>query len=150
MTLNIGIYNLQMPAMGGGEKLSLVLAEHLSTTHNVTLLCAEQPDIRLLERYFAVDLSRVNVIALDSSSQLAPLVRRVRHSVPFTVPNPHLRRLQKLNLDVFINNSFASDLKCPAPVGIFMCMFPHPIPGNTSINSYSRVVAISRFTAQWV
>jgi hypothetical protein len=30
MRLNVGIYNLHMQALGGGEKLTLVLAEQLS------------------------------------------------------------------------------------------------------------------------
>jgi hypothetical protein len=34
----IGIYNLHMRAMGGGEKLTLALAEHLSQAHNVSLV----------------------------------------------------------------------------------------------------------------
>ena len=150
MTLNIGIYNLQMPAMGGGEKLTLVLAEHLSMNHNVSLFCADQPDIPLLERYFEVDLSGVNVAALNSSGALAPFVRKVRNNIPLPIPHPHFRQLQRLKLDLFINNSFASELTCPAPVGIFMCMFPHPIANTASIASYSHVVAISRFTAHWV
>ena len=41
MRRKVGIYNLHMRAMGGGEKLALVLAEHLSLTNNVSLFCAE-------------------------------------------------------------------------------------------------------------
>ena len=41
----------------------------------------------------------------------------------------HYLQLRKLKLDLFINNSFASGLSCPAARGIFMCMFPHrPAP----------------------
>ena len=35
---NIGVYNLHMRSLGGGEKLTLALAEHLSVAHNVWLL----------------------------------------------------------------------------------------------------------------
>jgi len=154
MKLNIGIYNLQMRAMGGGEKLTLVLAEHLSVTHNVWLFTSDQPDIGLLEEYFAVDLSRVDVVALNGSGSLAPVMRRFRNTVPLTLPHPHFRQLQKFRLDLFVNNSFASDLQCPAPLGIFMCMFPHSVAttktDESPIDSYSKVVAISNFTAGWV
>jgi len=49
--------------MGGGEKLTLVLAEHLSLAHNVFLFSAEPLDVSALEKFFDVDLSRVKVSA---------------------------------------------------------------------------------------
>ncbi|HEY0170201.1 MAG TPA: glycosyltransferase family 4 protein, partial [Pyrinomonadaceae bacterium] len=90
----------------------------------------------------------------------------------------HYLQLRKLGLDLFINNSYASGLTCPAARGIYMCMFPHvhaprtparSLPRRTGDalvdwverrvtgfaardvgDSYSSVVAISRYSADWV
>ena len=77
MGVKIGIYNLYISARGGGEKRSLVLADHFSRTHKVFLIVPKRPDLLSLERYFDVDLSRVNVVALDES-QFARIVAAAR------------------------------------------------------------------------
>jgi glycosyltransferase involved in cell wall biosynthesis len=175
---NIGIYNLHMRSMGGGEKLTLALAEHLSAGHNVWLFYDEPLDIALLEKFFGVDLSRVKLSPLPHPGRLLSLMARVRG---WRVPDfslHHYLQLGKLGLDIFINNSYASGLTCPAARGIFMCMFPHvmaPHPPARSLprragdalvdwverrvtgfaapdvsDSYATVVAISRYSAEWV
>lgn len=174
----IGIYNLHMRSMGGGEKLTLALAEHLSAGHNVWLFYDEPPDADLLEKFFGVDLSRVRLTPLPRPGRLLRLMARVRG---WRVPDfslHHYLHLRKLGLDVFINNSYASGLACPAARGVFMCMFPHgtaPSPAARSLprragdalvdwveqrvtgfaardvsDSYTTVVAISRYSAEWV
>jgi len=145
MRSNIGIYNLHMRAMGGGEKLTLVLAEHLSLAHNVFLFSAEPLDVSSLEQFFNVDLSRVKVICLKTPGSLSRVLTRISGS---NVSLHHERQLRSLELDLFINNSYASALTCPTTRGIFMCMFPHPV--NNVVNSYSTIVAISRYAADWV
>jgi glycosyltransferase involved in cell wall biosynthesis len=149
MRLNIGIYNLHMQAMGGGEKLTLTLAEHLSFKHNVWLFCSEQLDVPAFERFFEVDLSRVTVAPLKGIGPLSRAVGRVRGSLAASTSLHHFQQLKKFNLDVFINNSYASGLRCPAKLGIFMCMFPYPTEMN-SIDTYSQIVAISDYAADWV
>jgi glycosyltransferase involved in cell wall biosynthesis len=176
MRCKIGIYNLHMKAMGGGEKLTLVLAEHLSSTHNVRLFAAEALDIPSLEQFFGVDLSRVTVAPLNS---VGPL-RRVAAKVPgirgLAFSLHHYLQLKKTNLDIFINNSYASRLRCPAAQGIFICMFPYPSvhlvgenltrrirlaldywierllteSSSNTVDSYSKVVTISQYSADWV
>ena len=145
MRSNIGIYNLHMRAMGGGEKLTLVLADHLSLAHNVFLFSAEPLDVSSLEQFFNVDLSRVKVICLKTPGSLSRVLTRISGS---NVSLHHERQLRSLELDLFINNSYASALTCPTTRGIFMCMFPHPV--NNVVNSYSTIVAISRYAADWV
>ena len=176
MGSNIGIYNLHMRAMGGGEKLTLVLAEHLSLSHNVWLFCAEPLDISLLESFFDVDLSRITVVPLNAKKVFRAFGRLRGLGATASILQHHLQ-LRKFKLDLFINNSYASSLRCPAPRGVFMCMFPHsrkrffrsrvrnrPGKGQTSpiqeqmadvgvkseIDSYSIVVAISQYAADWV
>ena len=146
MRSNIGIYNLHMSAMGGGEKLTLALAEHLSLTQNVFLFSGEPLDVPALEQFFDVDLSRVKVICLKTPGSLSRVLAKISGA---TVSLQHERQLRSLQLDLFINNSYASALTCPATRGIFMCMFPHPALNNF-INSYSTIFAISRYTADWV
>jgi len=146
MRSNIGIYNLHMRAMGGGEKLTLVLAEHLSLAHNVFLFSAEPLDVSALEKFFDVDLSRVKVVCLKTPGSLSRVLSRVSGS---NVSLHHERQLRSFKLDLFINNSYASALTCPATSGIFMCMFPHQAVNNV-VNSYSTIVAISRYAADWV
>ena len=173
MRHNIGIYNLHMSAMGGGEKLTLALAEHLSLTHNVRLFCAEPLDVPALEKFFGVDLSRVAVSPLNVGS-LWRILAKVsgRGATGFSLH--HYLQIRKLDLDIFINNSYASTLPCPAGTGIYMCMFPHLPPSRhltqrlrtvlfdwiekrvtnfsarNAVDSYSRVVAISQYAAHWV
>jgi len=177
MTLNIGIYNLHMQAMGGGEKLTLVLAAQLSRKYNVTLFCSELPDVESLEVFFDVDLSRVKFVALKPMGLFSRVFMKIRGKRAPRFPFDHFFQIRKLNLDIFINNSFGSGLRCPAERGIYMCMFPHEIrsardenladrlSGNffdwiekrltnsfvdNPLNSYQRVVAISHYSAQSV
>ena len=146
MRSNIGIYNLHMRAMGGGEKLTLVLAEHLSLAHNVFLFSAEPLDVSSLEQFFDVDLSRIKVICLKTPGSLSRVLGKISGS---NVSLHHERQLRSFELDLFINNSYASALTCPTTQGIFMCMFPHLLVNNF-VNSYSTIVAISRYAADWV
>jgi len=148
MRSNIGIYNLHMRAMGGGEKLTLVLAEHLSLAHNVFLFTAEPLDVSALEQFFDVDLSRVKPVCLKTPGSLSRVLAKLNGSNEQSVSRHHERQLRSHQLDLFINNSYASGLRCPAARGIFMCMFPHPV--SNSLDSYSTIVAISRYAADWV
>jgi glycosyltransferase involved in cell wall biosynthesis len=171
---NIGIYNLHMPARGGGEKLTLVLAEHLSRNHNVQLFHNALIDATMLAETFAVDLGRVRFTQLDRIGLPLRLLARLRgRRAAFSA---HYRPLKELNLDLFINISYGSVLPCPAAKGIFLCMFPHlenstgqdlirrwrnglsdsieqnltGVKAGMWLDSYSEVIAISQYSADWV
>jgi glycosyltransferase involved in cell wall biosynthesis len=177
MRRNVGLYNLHLRAMGGGEKLTLALAEHLSAGHNVWLFYSEPLDVALLEQFFGVDLSRVRFVPLEPGGRLLRHMAGVRG---WRVPDfslHHYLQLKKFNLDLFINNSYASGLACPAQCGIYMCMFPHhPTPHHPTrslprragdalvdrfeqrltgyavrdvYDSYSTIAAISGYSAEW-
>ena len=174
----VGIYNLHMQTMGGGEKLTVALAEHLSLGHDVWLFHTEPLDVSSLEHFFGVDLSRVNLVRLGNPGPLLRVVSVGRSRRAPTFSLHHYLQLRKLKLDLFINNTYSSGLVCPAARGVFMCMFPHrtaPPPAAESlarraksafadwveervtgravrdvVESYSTVVAISRYSAEWV
>lgn len=129
MKANVGIYKFHLGADGGGDKRALALAEHLSTKHNVWLITGERPDLPALESYFDVDLSRVRVVVFDRRRRhLAAASKLFRWRRPGQIAARLNKTLQirPLGLDVFVNNSFPSNLVCPARRGIYMCMFPHP------------------------
>ena len=137
---------------GGGEKLTLVLAELLSLTNNVSLFCAEPLDKSKLEDFFGVDLSRVKIYPLGGPGRLPKLVGRLRRDGAASLSQHHYEQLRKLDLDVFINNSYGSELMCPASRGFLMCMFPHLATQSSRamIDSYATVVAISQYSAEWI
>jgi len=174
---NIGIYNLNMPTRGGGEKLTVVLAEHLSRNHNVQLFHDVPLEQKLLEDTFGVGLSRVKFTQLDRIGPPLRVLARLRgRRTPFSTH--HYLQLKKLKLDLFINISHRSVLHCPAEKGIFVCMFPHDVDqdhrgeatvrrglSNLSgsieqsltgvdrtswLDSYGDIVAISKYSADWV
>jgi glycosyltransferase involved in cell wall biosynthesis len=127
---SVGIYNLHFKARGGGEKRTLVLADHLSRSCRVVLFSPELLDLAALEAYFDVNLRRVEVVVLGSREE-------------------DFARIAAMDLDRFVNNSYRSELPCPARSGVYMCMFPHPCK-TTALESYRVVTANSRFTAEWI
>lgn len=193
MARRIGIYNLQLngDGKGGGEKKSCLLADQLSRRNDVWLISRTEPRREELEAYFGVDLSRVQFFAL--AGRLLPAARHLSQRVP-----PSIRRvlnpeylldtweklaepgfyspIRALGLDAFINCQWASILPCPAPCGLYMCMFPQNLRGNIEvdgdafltgrirarisnrllgmsrnvIDSYTAVTANSTFTRDWV
>jgi len=163
-----------MPARGGGEKLTLVLAEHLSRAHHVRLFHHAPLEPKGLEDAFAVDLRNVEFCKLDDIRLPLRVVAKLRgrHN-PFSTH--HYLQLKRLELDLFINISHRSMMPNPAMKGIFLCMFPHDIGLNRNglrgmraslassieqvltgteaaqwLESYSRVIAISQYSADWV
>lgn len=168
--MKIGIYNQHIRAMGGGEKRTLAMAEHLSRRHRVSLIVPYKLDTERLEHYFNVDLSRVEITVLNRST--IP-----RFQKRWFIEDAYFNQIKDLNLDLLINNSHESNLRCPARRGIYMCMFPHQVresplewktpdtlfeslivrgkslvlgPTLKAVNSYDVVTANSQFTGQWI
>jgi len=149
MRKRIGIYCLHINGGGGAEKCSTVMADHLSATHDVTLIVGENCERRALETYFGVDLSSVGILQLNLPVQ--KLLRRLVQSerIPFAksaradlflrdlrrVLEPlYYSQLKRLDLDLFINHNGYSILPCPARRGIYMCMFPHEMRGGLRLD----------------
>ena len=126
---HIGIY-AHMRSRGGAEKRSVVMAEHLSCHHRVSLLVSDPFDVPALERFYDVDLSRVHIVVVGAISRLSPAAKFSLTDLRYKAAAlrerlTEYRTLRALDLDLFINNAVYSKMVCPAKRGIFMCMFPH-------------------------
>lgn len=126
--MRIAIYNLYFRTLGGGERRSAVLAEHLGRAHKTTLFTNEPISVDAVRNLFGVNLLNVEVV---------PLAGR-----------DHIAEIDARKPDLFINNSHNSEFVCPASMGIYMCMFPESEVAPPA--SYSTVTANSRFTAHWI
>jgi glycosyltransferase involved in cell wall biosynthesis len=156
----VGILNLNMAAMGGGEKRTLVMAEHLRQRADVFFITSIEPDLAALEKYFDVRLDGVRAVILEPESARSD-------------GDGLERTIGELGLDLLINNSLGSSLSNPAPHGIYMCMFPHRpaalpseppraappdsarrrrrhVSGARFLDTYGRITANSRFTRRWI
>ncbi|MBN8721789.1 MAG: glycosyltransferase family 4 protein [Acidobacteria bacterium] len=168
--MKIGIYNLFLNTLGGAEKRSLVTATHLSDFHNVYLLVPYSINKEYLEKYFNVDLSRIQIIVLKQG-RFSWLKQK------YAYEKDYFCQIKALELDIFINNSFMSGLSCPSKRGIYFCMFPHKIPRSplegislkekidtsliwiknrimnrsiATLDSYDFIAANSQFTQEWI
>jgi glycosyltransferase involved in cell wall biosynthesis len=128
--LRIALYNLHFATLGGGERRTALLATHLARAHDVALFSAAPIDAAKISHLFDIDVSAVqNIVLPPDESQHA-------HSIAAWRP------------DLFINNSHASRLPCPAKRGIYMCMFPER--GADPVGGYQVVTANSSFTREWI
>lgn len=126
----IGIFNLEMNQRGGGEKRSLVLADHWSRQHDVTMITDQAVDVAGMADYFAVDLGRVEFLALRDAIRpnLTPSEQAIAR----------WETMDRLGLDLFVNQSYGSAVLCPGRRGIYMCMFPTPLTGEALPDLYAR------------
>jgi glycosyltransferase involved in cell wall biosynthesis len=127
-TVNVAIYNMCFATLGGGERRTAALAAHLAERHDVTLFVLSPLDISIVKSVFGIDLSRVRVTALHGKDHA--------HEIGRSAP------------DLFVNNSYGSTLECPAPVGIYMCMFP--VDDMSAPSSYDVITANSNYVAGWI
>ncbi|HEX4230972.1 MAG TPA: glycosyltransferase [Bryobacteraceae bacterium] len=187
MSKRIGIYIRDLTLAGGAEKRTAVMAERLSHQYNVTLLVSGACPLKAIESYFAVDLSRVRIAQLTlpghdllrqmlGVARLGAYTRIALAQMRRAAERAYFRQIRDLRLDLFINNQGWSILKCPAPAGIYMCMFPHDRKGELRgdhgrgalyelyaglgnrvvgmtdevLDSYDVITANSGFTAGWI
>jgi GT2 family glycosyltransferase/glycosyltransferase involved in cell wall biosynthesis len=189
--LRIGIYNPYLGTMGGGERLTATIAEALCKDHQVEILTRSMHGVvslAQLEERFGVTLTGAAVVDLDSEArgEASPRLAR-RAPAPGTVLQSARRRVadvrdywlaRRRGYDLFVNNQHWSLMRCPSPLGIYVCMFPRlagrePVRRSADLRSlvlratqtteqvlvarpdeamrtYSSVVAISDFTNHWL
>jgi glycosyltransferase involved in cell wall biosynthesis len=185
----VGIYCVDTDGGGGAERRSVVMARSLSRRYSVILILGQQQSLSDLERYHGIDLAGVRLYQLKLPIQRAAwrfvqspagaclrfaradsMLRNLRRDLdPF-----YYRELRNLGLDLFINNTFGSNIRNPGRRGVFMCMFPHPMQGQPYpwfglthslyrsavrrfsaltpeiLNTWDVVTANSKFTAGWI
>lgn len=141
--MKIAILNPYFQSLGGGEKVTTVMAEHLSKKDEVVVLVQEEVDVAKVQKYFDVDLSRVQFELLPK----APFLIRLITHPPMRLPGrwnsllydwASLSALRKVKADLFINNLYHSSLPSPSPKSIYMCMFPQKLVLTDDYSSPSR------------
>lgn len=177
---HIAIYNPYLETRGGGEKVCLAMAEHFSKHNKVTIVSRSTNNLEELGRYFDLDLSRCNHIVLPGADNLATKASRKLRASSRLNNLIHdffdYRTLKSQNYDVFINNCYKSGMPNPAPVGIYMCMFPQEFDhkrnsllkrvyhlfvdsvelllyrksGLSLIRTYQHITANSSYTKHWI
>ncbi|MDN5275355.1 MAG: family 2 glycosyl transferase [Candidatus Saccharibacteria bacterium] len=140
--MRIGIYNPNLSTKGGGEKVCLALAEALSPGNVVLILTHATLETKELEDYFGVNLSRTRISVMKKSN-LSHRIQRSRkipnHFKKFLENYEVFRNARKLNLDIFVNNAYNTEIPSPAPQGVYMCMFPHKLLDVGSMPFVKRV-----------
>jgi glycosyltransferase involved in cell wall biosynthesis len=131
------VYNCYFDTGGGGERSTLDFAAALDELgYEVSLVSTRRNNATLdsLRSSFGVD-ERFNWAMRTFSSEKA-MAQAVRDE----------------QVDVFVNHTFSSYLPNPAPIGIYVVMFPLPtLPSNIqALLSYSTLCCISEFTEQYV
>lgn len=127
----IGIYNPYLETRGGGEKVCLALASELTREkHHVTLIVHAPIDLKQLGKYLDVDTTGIHTQVVKLS-RLASVVHRLP-LVPQGIKNffsdlTTYWIMRRKNYDLFVNNCIDSSLPNPSKVGVYACMFPHPI-----------------------
>jgi glycosyltransferase involved in cell wall biosynthesis len=191
MRKRIGIYHLGGGAgsAGGTGRKSVAMAASLARKYDVTLICDPRATLAGFEQLYGVRLDGVRLFPLSLPLQRVAwkllrspagrplcllradsMLTNLKHDLDRT----YYRQMRKLDLDVLINNVFASNLPCPAKRGIYMCMFPHPMRDQPRpdyglvhniydavinrffgltpqiLDSYEVITANSSFTAGWI
>lgn len=140
----VGIYNPHIHTMGGGEKVTLALAEKLSQQYHVDLIVRDKVQKKKFEEFFNVNLKKVSIIILAKESFIIRALASPRLRLPGRIREIISSRcdyaqLKKLDLDIFINSYYQSNCKSVAPIGIYVCMFPQTL-NVTAIGKKSWVV----------
>ena len=103
--MRVGIYNRWLATLGGGEKLSLSIAEYISQSHSVSVITHNPVSKDLAEKRLNLDLSRVEftIIPERSASEITPLTSEY---------------------DFFINSSFMDYFPSKAAISASLIYFP--------------------------
>jgi len=106
--MKVGMYNRWLATLGGGEKLSLTVAEFISRQYPVTVISHKPVDKNLAASRLSLDLSNVEFQFI--SERLAPEI------TPITG-----------DYDFFINASFLDFFPCLSSKSVNLVYFPTPV-----------------------
>lgn len=182
--MKIGIYNPYIHTMGGGERVTAAMATYFARQPDdeVGIITSSPVDLKKVGGYFDCDLSRVKVYQLPKmnflfrvlTSRFCPIPMRVKFLLGTYYDH---RAIQRLKLDLFINNFYQSNCPPIAPQSIYMCMFPQRLSLKyrykgfvrktygylieaaekrlgldpaAAIERYTTITANSKYTAGWI
>ncbi|MDD2695464.1 MAG: glycosyltransferase family 4 protein [Anaerolineales bacterium] len=120
--LRVGIYNRWLATLGGGEKYSLSIAEHLSQRHQVEVLSPAATSKALAAERLNLDLSRVAFTQLKECT-------------------PEEMASLTADYDLFINSSFMDFFPCLARASANAVYFPARIDLGVSLRRSLKLAA---------
>lgn len=186
---HVAICDPYLNTKGGGEKCAVATAEILSKMPGVEVSLLIYDKISTVKKdelaeYFQADLSRVTIRQVEKDKKLLVRYAKYQTHLPpivrdFLKSYIEYQAFRKHKIDIFINNFYKSDIFCPAPVGIYFCMFPQKLAPPTDfrslkgrvvsrllnmakkkysiesepskmIDTYQKIISISTFTQDWV
>lgn len=106
--MRVGLYNLHWNTFGGGERYAGAIAQVLSSTASVELIGGSGVDVDGLGSHLGLDLSRVSYRQLPAS-------------------DPETLTKISSEYDLFINSTYASNLKSRARKSLLAVFFPQEI-----------------------
>lgn len=116
--MKILFYDWSLHIVGGGQKVNCRIIEHLSKQHDVDVLTLYPVKKEYLEKYYSVDLSKVNFLHLANHSKMhASLLKLLLTS-----------KVSKLSskYDVFFNADAQELIKPRAKYNLMYCHFFEP------------------------
>jgi glycosyltransferase involved in cell wall biosynthesis len=108
--MRIGIFNQNLPVMGGGEQYMGAVAEHLSRTHEVELLSYNEVNLDLLKERLGIDLTHLPLKTFPALSGY----RSIQDA--------------STNYDLFINCTYEGLFPAYACHNLYLGFFPHKLP----------------------
>ncbi|MBN1502102.1 glycosyltransferase family 4 protein [Candidatus Woesearchaeota archaeon] len=160
--MKIAIFHPQLRTFGGGELISLIIADSLSRKHEVTIYSPFNADKKELEKFFDVNLSRVEIRQLGFLSSLVsriPFIKTLKTS--FYVRDMMSIKGSDLIFDTGTNGQFFKKLKCKTACYINFTKFTALKKGWKSILNfllidpkeaykYDLIISNSKFTQKAV
>lgn len=139
----LAIYNPYLDTKGGGEKVTLAMAEALSENYEVTLISRRKTDLNELGSYFDLNLEECRHEVLPPTRNIIPRIARKVH-MPARFTNllyeyQDYRRIKDHHYDVFVNNCYKSTMPNPSKSGIYMCMFPQEYLTHKKMHFIKRI-----------
>lgn len=133
LPIRIGICLLQPVGVGGRVKEIMALTEHLAQRFSVSLITDQLVDWEQRQRFFGVDLSKVNLVYLRPLPQWCQLrsglaERWQKRFYPLATLRYYMHQIRALHLDLFIMGSPTITMPPLAKRSIYMCTFPRHIP----------------------
>lgn len=122
----IGIFNDYWSSLGGGELRALHLAQALSAYGRVYLISRTPFSLDQLRSRFGLETTNI-----------------------FQAIIPDFAEHHTIDLDVFINTSYGSNMASRAGYSAHLLSFPHANADIAAIRSYDVILANSTFTADW-